>query len=103
MDELGAYAVGTYKRHFDSWTNALRTAGYEPKTEFRVSSEAILEEIHRLADTSEKPPTAAEMRSDGKYSITATQIDILPALKHEDSHGTVPLGWDIVVYDVTRS
>jgi hypothetical protein len=30
-------------------------------------------------------------------------IDILPALKREDSHGTVPLGWDIVVYDVTCS
>jgi len=32
-----------------------------------------------------------------------TVIDILPALKREDSHGTVPLGWDIVVYDVTCS
>jgi len=30
-------------------------------------------------------------------------LDILPALKREDSHGTVPLGWDIVVYDVTCS
>ena len=30
-------------------------------------------------------------------------VDILPALKREDSHGTVPLGWDIVVYDVTCS
>jgi len=30
-------------------------------------------------------------------------LDILPALKREDSHGTAPLGWDIVVYDVTRS
>ena len=30
-------------------------------------------------------------------------LDILPALKREDSHGTAPLGWDIVVYDVTCS
>jgi|GEM_PF-2253174 len=30
-------------------------------------------------------------------------VDILPALKREDSHGTAPLGWDIVVYDVTCS
>jgi len=30
-------------------------------------------------------------------------LDILPALKREDSHGTAPLGWDIVVYDVIRS
>ncbi|WP_256418818.1 hypothetical protein [Halorubrum laminariae] len=28
---------------------------------------------------------------------TRFQIDILPALKREDSHGTAPLGWDIVV------
>jgi len=33
----------------------------------------------------------------------ATSIDILPALKREDSHGTAPLGWNIVVYDVTCS
>jgi hypothetical protein len=31
------------------------------------------------------------------------EFDILPALKREDSHGTAPLGWDIVVYDVTCS
>ena len=30
-----------------------------------------------------------------------TSFDILRALKREDSHGTAPLGWDIVVYDVT--
>jgi len=34
---------------------------------------------------------------------TQSSVDILPALKREDSHGTAPLGWDIVVYDVTRS
>jgi hypothetical protein len=35
-----------------------------------------------------------------QYSIA---FDILPALKREDSHGTAPLGWDILVYDVTCS
>jgi hypothetical protein len=29
-------------------------------------------------------------------NLTDSQIiDILPALKREDSHGTVPLGWDV--------
>ncbi len=28
-------------------------------------------------------------------------FDIFPPLKREDSPGTAPLGWDIVVYDVT--
>jgi hypothetical protein len=23
------------------------------------------------------------------------EVDILPALKREDSHGTAPLGWDV--------
>jgi hypothetical protein len=39
-----------------------------------------------------------------KYSAKSRYlVDILPALKREDSHGTAPLGWDIVVYDVTCS
>jgi hypothetical protein len=37
------------------------------------------------------------------HRIGIVKLDILPALKREDSHGTVPLGWDIVVYDVTCS
>jgi hypothetical protein len=35
--------------------------------------------------------------------VPSTKVDILPALKREDSHGTAPLRWDIVVYDVARS
>jgi len=37
------------------------------------------------------------------FSLIPPKIDILPALKREDSHGTAPLRWDIVVYDVARS
>jgi len=36
-------------------------------------------------------------------AIVSRVVDILPALKREDSHGTAPLSWDIVVYDVIRS
>jgi hypothetical protein len=39
-------------------------------------------------------------RNDDGYLIL---IDILPRLKTRESHGTAPLSWDIVVYDVTRS
>jgi hypothetical protein len=35
--------------------------------------------------------------------VITVLIDILPALKREDSHGTAPLSWDIVVYDVICS
>jgi hypothetical protein len=30
-------------------------------------------------------------------------FDILPRLKTRESHGTAPLSWDIVVYDVACS
>ena len=34
--------------------------------------------------------------SDGaNITKSYSSVDILPALKREDSHGTVPLGWDI--------
>ncbi|WP_235019751.1 HNH endonuclease [Natrialba sp. INN-245] len=73
MDELGAYAAGTYKDHFDSWTNALQLVGYEPIKEYRVSKEAILDDIASLADALGKPPTASEMRLKGKYSVKLAQ------------------------------
>jgi len=31
----------------------------------------------------------------GFRQIRTTIIDILPALKREDSHGMAPLGWDV--------
>jgi len=42
-----------------------------------------------------------DINSDTSHSGKRLGVDILPTLKREDSHGTVPLGWDIVVYDVT--
>ena len=73
MDEMGAYAAATYKQRFNSWTNAVRSAGYELTQEYRISDEAILDEISRLADQLDEPPTASEMRSTGKYSVTLAQ------------------------------
>ena len=74
--------------------------------------------VHGLAHTGVQPATAPEGRSHGPShrvcgfptnarqfmsSHTESHVDILPALKGEDSHGTAPLSWDIVVYDVTCS
>ena len=43
-------------------------------------------------------------RSDGMNAYSVPSVfDILPRLKSRESHGTAPLGWDIVVYDVTCS
>ncbi|WP_245810711.1 homing endonuclease associated repeat-containing protein [Halorubrum halodurans] len=73
MKTQGEYAPGTYENHFGSWSTALREAGFEPMQEYQVPSEQILEEITRLATESGEPPTSAEMREQGQYSVTVAQ------------------------------
>jgi len=56
---------------------------------------------HRRRDRGSKP--SPSVITHAKVDANTLGFDILPALKREDSHGTAPLGWDIVVYDVTCS
>lgn len=73
MDVVGAYSADTYKERFDSWAKALHTAGYEPIKQHGISEDAILSEITRLAEEIGDPPTASEMRSKGKFTVTTAQ------------------------------
>jgi len=73
MDTVGAYSAGTYENRFGSWTEALQSAGYEPVKQHRISEDAILDEISRLATETGTPPTASEMRSKGKFTVTIAQ------------------------------
>lgn len=73
MDERGNFSKGTYYRDFDSWINALRTANIEidDPTKYqsgKISRETLLEELHRLANELDRPPTQADVRNKGKYS-----------------------------------
>ncbi|MBX0296841.1 homing endonuclease associated repeat-containing protein [Haloarcula nitratireducens] len=73
MNELGAYSAGTYKNRFGSWAEALQEAGYEPVKQHRVSKDALIDEIRRLATEDGTPPTAADMRSEGEFTVTIAQ------------------------------
>lgn len=73
MNELGAYSAETYKNRFGSWARALQTAGYQPVRQHRVSKDALIDEIRRLASENGGPPTAADMRSEGKFTVTIAQ------------------------------
>jgi hemerythrin len=73
MDSVGAYSAGTYEDRFGSWNKALQSAGYEPVKQHRISEDAILDEISRLATEIGTPPTASEMRSKGKFTVTIAQ------------------------------
>jgi len=59
--------------------------------------------VHRPRGCHNLEPSVYNVASWKQLCGLDVVIDILPALKREDSHGTAPLGWDIVVYDVTCS
>lgn len=64
----GNYAPNTYKRRWESWNEALQAAGYTPHHLNNISVESLLNEIHRLSDGVNNPPTETEMADHGKYS-----------------------------------
>jgi hypothetical protein len=98
--------LGHYGLHYSE-----RDGRADPDRRVRVKP------IHRLnlpslwLEICAKPPPSterlkrAERGSRKPYFQRAKGIslDILPALKREDSHGTAPLGWDIVVHDTACS
>ena len=73
MDTVGAYSARTYENRFGTWTEALCSAGYEPVKQHRIPKDTILNEIRRLATKDGTSPTAAEMRSEGKFTVTIAQ------------------------------
>lgn len=74
MEELGKYDPTTYDRHFGSWNKALKAAGFEPNTRgSSISEEELLNEIVRLSEELEKPPSARDMDTEGKYSSATYQ------------------------------
>ena len=91
MNKEGKYWASTYRRHFDSWNDAIVAAGLdlsEKNQSVKVSREELLADLQRLAttdgedDTTEAesgehsggttatPPTFERVQKEGKYGAT---------------------------------
>ena len=70
MVQFGRYSATPYYRVFDSWNEALRTAGLDVHHHRDASNTDLLDEIRQLA-TNTKPPSRIQMGRDGKYSPQA--------------------------------
>lgn len=68
MDQHGQFDSTTYKPSFGSWNEALEQAGFEPVRRSDIPESDLIEEIQRLADTLNRPPTRNEVESQGKFS-----------------------------------
>lgn len=73
MLQHGEYAPIVYTNKFDSWSEALREAGYEPEHHRDVSRKEYIDEIQRLAADTEphRGPARIDMRERGKYAVSA--------------------------------
>lgn len=74
MAEKGPYSPRTYFRRYDSWDDALTAAGLTPEDcpshSNEVTRDALLEELRRLADEVDRPPTMQDMNVEGAHSAT---------------------------------
>ena len=69
MRDQGKFGVTTISREFGTWSAALEHAGYEPNKEMGVSEEKLIQELTRLRDELNRPPTAEQMSRRGAYSV----------------------------------
>ncbi len=74
LDDLrkhGKYSPPTYYRRFESWSDALAAAGCSTgDEEVRIADETLIQDLHRLADDLDRPPTLQELRECGEYGAT---------------------------------
>ena len=68
MDRHGQFDSTTYMSRFGSWNKALKRAGFEPVRRTDIPDSDLIEEIHSLADTLNRPPTRDEMEHQGRFS-----------------------------------
>ena len=68
MDKHGQFDSTTYRSRFGSWNNALKQIGFDPLLRTDIPESELIEEIHTLADTLNRPPTRDEMEYQGEFS-----------------------------------
>ena len=68
MDDDGDIDSTTYMSTFGSWNNALEEAGFAPTLRRDIPESELIDEIQRLAETLNRPPTRQEMEDQGGIS-----------------------------------
>ncbi|AUX08299.1 HNH family endonuclease [Halalkaliarchaeum desulfuricum] len=69
MTEHGGYGAATYRNRFDSWSNAVAAAGFDPhKSRKERSREELISELQRLADSLDRSPSYTDMEDQGNYA-----------------------------------
>ncbi|WP_049970837.1 homing endonuclease associated repeat-containing protein [Haladaptatus cibarius] len=69
MCEHGRYSHQPYYREFNSWEEALVSAGIDPEHELGIPKEELIEELQRLTGSLGKTPTWMELTEHGQFSI----------------------------------
>jgi len=67
MVEHGEYSQRVCQNKFGSWNEALRTAGFAPNRKYRLTDQDLLDEIDRLVEQFDRPPSSGEMNRVGEY------------------------------------
>ena len=67
MDRQGQFDSSTYSHRFGTWNDALRAADIVPSTIRNIPETELKNEIRRLADELNRPPTRAEMEQQGTF------------------------------------
>ena len=67
---FGNYNLGTFYTHFESWTEAVRLAGFEPRQSGRPRADPddLLADLQSVIDHVGQIPTQKEYREHGNYS-----------------------------------
>ncbi len=68
MDQRGQFDSSTYSHRFGTWNDALRAADIDPSTIINIPEAELKNEIRRLADELNRPPTRDEMAQQGTFS-----------------------------------
>jgi hypothetical protein len=70
MDQEGKFDSSTYSHRFGTWNDALRAANINPSTIVNIPKSDLKDEIQRLADELNRPPTRDEMDQQGTFSYS---------------------------------
>ena len=70
MNRAGAFSVTTYCNYYSTWTEAVRSAGFEPHRRRDITDADLLSELHRLYNEIGRTPNTVDMRDRGKFGIS---------------------------------